>query len=154
MAKKVRVTRDEYKIFYSLATRWIDNDVYGHVNNVTYYSYFDTAANMFLINHCGLDIRHGNVIGFVVSSGCEYLAPVTFPDKIEVGLRVDHLGNSSVQYSIGIFKHAETNACAFGHFVHVFVERSNRRPVTIPDEMRSGLKKILVEDGSADVQTH
>ena len=143
-AEKINVTREDYEVFYSLSTRWMDNDIYGHVNNVTYYSYFDTAANTFLINHCGLDIHNGDIIGYVVSSGCEYLAPIAFPDKLEVGVRVDRLGNSSVQYGIGIFKADEDHICAFGHFVHVFVNRDTNRPTPIPDDMRAGLSKIWV----------
>jgi len=145
MASKIDVTREDYKVFYPISTRWMDNDVYGHVNNVTYYSYFDTAANTFLINHCGLDIHKGNIIGFVVSSGCEYLAPIAFPDKIDVGVRVDRLGNSSVQYGIGIFKDGTEQVCAFGHFVHVFVDRINNKPVSIPEKMRKALKAISIE---------
>ncbi|MCP3908305.1 MAG: acyl-CoA thioesterase [Oceanicoccus sp.] len=144
MATKVNVTRNDYKVFYPITTRWMDNDIYGHVNNVTYYSYFDTAANNFLINHCGLDIHNSHIIGFVVSSGCEYLAPIAFPDKIEVGVRIDRLGNSSCQYGIGIFTEKEEQACAFGHFIHVFVDRVSNKPVEIPDDMRKNMKKIEV----------
>jgi acyl-CoA thioester hydrolase len=145
MASKIDVTRDDYKVFYPISTRWMDNDVYGHVNNVTYYSYFDTAVNTFLINHCGLDIHNGNMIGLVVSSGCEYLAPIAFPDKINVGIRVDRLGTSSVQYGIGIFKDGTEQVCAFGHFVHVFVDRASNKPVPIADKMRKALKAICIE---------
>ena len=145
MASKIDVTREDYKVFYPISTRWMDNDIYGHVNNVTYYSYFDTAANTFLINHCGLDIHGGSIVGFVVSSGCEYLAPIAFPDKIDVGVRVDRLGNSSVQYGIGIFKDGTEQVCAFGHFVHVFVDRISNKPVSIPEKMRKALKAISIE---------
>lgn len=148
MASQVGMTRADYKIFYPVTTRWMDNDIYGHVNNVTYYSYFDTAANTFLINHCGLDIHKGDIVGFVVSSGCEYLAPIAFPDKIEVGIRIDRLGNSSVQYGLGIFKDKEVQACAFGHFIHVFVDREANKPVRIPDYMRKNMEKIAVENAS------
>jgi acyl-CoA thioester hydrolase len=144
MATKVNITRSDYKVFYPLTTRWMDNDIYGHVNNVTYYSYFDTAANTFLIKHCGLDIHGGDTIGFVVSSSCEYLAPIAFPDKIEIGLRIDNLGNSSVQYGLAIFKENEEQACAFGTFIHVFVDRISNKPVTISDAMRSNMEKITV----------
>jgi len=144
MAQKIDVTRGDYKISYPMNTRWMDNDVYGHVNNVTYYSYFDTAANTFLIKHCGLDILKSEVIGLVVSSGCEYLAPVAFPDKLEVGLRIDRLGNSSVQYGLAIFKENEPQACAFGHFTHVFVNRVSNKPVKISSEMRRNMEKITV----------
>ena len=100
--------------------------------------------NTYLINHCGLDIQRSEIVGLVVSSGCEYLAPIAFPEKIEVGIRVDRLGNSSVQYGIGIFKQGQQQACAFGHFIHVFVDRVSSRPVSIPDRMRLGLEKIQV----------
>jgi acyl-CoA thioester hydrolase len=145
MASKIDVTREDYNVFYPITTRWMDNDVYGHVNNVTYYSYFDTAANTFLINHCGLDINKGDIVGFVVSSGCEYLAPIAFPDKIDVGIRVDRLGNSSVQYGVGIFKDGAEQVCAFGHFVHVFVDRVSNKPVSIPEKMRKALEAISIE---------
>ncbi|MGK0498908.1 MAG: acyl-CoA thioester hydrolase [Oceanicoccus sp.] len=145
MASKINITRDDYKVFYPITTRWMDNDVYGHVNNVTYYSYFDTAANSYLINHCGLDIRNGDIVGLVVSSGCEYMAPIAFPEKIEVGLRIDRLGKSSVQYGIAIFKQGEPQACAFGHFIHVFVDRKSNKPVAIPISMRKPMEKISVE---------
>lgn len=139
-----QVTRDQYRAFFAIDTRWMDNDIYGHVNNVTYYSYFDSAANRYLIEHCGLDIHEGNVIGFVVNSGCQYLAPIAFPDKLEAGVRVDRLGNSSVQYGIAIFRAGETQAVAHGHFVHVFVERATQKSVPIPAAMRAGLAAILV----------
>ncbi len=145
MAKQVDIIRADYSVFYSQTTRWMDNDIYGHVNNVAYYSYFDTAANTFLVNHCGLDIHNGDIIALVVSSGCEYLSPISFPDKIEVGVRIDNLGNSSVQYGVGIFKEKEAQACAFGHFIHVFVDRVSRKPVRIPDFMRKNLEKITVK---------
>ena len=138
-------TRTDYKVFYPISTRWSDNDIYGHVNNVTYYSYFDTAANRYLIEEGGLDISDGTIVGYVVSSGCEYLAPIAFPEKIEVGLRIDRLGNSSVQYGLGIFKDKEPQACAFGHFIHVFVDRQSNKPVRIPDFMRKSMEKIEVK---------
>lgn len=148
MASKVDITRADYKVFYPITTRWMDNDAYGHVNNVTYYSYFDTAANTFLIKHCGLDYHNGDVVGLVVSSGCEYLAPIEFPEKVEVGVRIDKLGNSSVRYGIGIFKEGIEQACAFGHFIHVYVDNASRKPVAIPDSMRENMKKIEVSQAS------
>ena len=107
MSKPERPQRNDYKVFYPIDTRWSDNDVYGHVNNVVYYSYFDSAANRYLIEQGGLDINDGAVVGFVVSSGCEYYSPVAYPDALEAGLRVDRLGNSSVRYGIAIFKRGE-----------------------------------------------
>jgi len=138
------VTRDAYVKFCDITTRWMDNDIYGHVNNVTYYSYFDTAVNSYLIDVGGLDIHNGTVVGFVVSSGCEYLSPIAFPDQLEAGLRVNKLGNSSVTYGVGIFKKGQQTACAEGHFVHVFVDRTNNRPVPIPDALRAALAAICL----------
>ena len=134
--------RDHYRYFLPIMTRWMDNDIYGHVNNVTYYSYFDTIANTYLIERGGLDIHGGPVVGFVVSSGCEYLAPIAFPASIEAGLRVDRLGRSSVRYGIGIFRAGESRACAHGHFIHVFVDRQTQKSVPIPDELRTALGPI------------
>jgi len=144
---KTAITRDQYRAFFGIDTRWMDNDIYGHVNNVTYYSYFDSAANRYLIEHCGLDIHNGTIIGFVVNSGCQYLAPIAFPDRLEAGVRVDKLGNSSVQYGIAIFRAGENAAVAHGHFVHVFVERATQKSVSIPAQMRAGLQAIVVDTG-------
>lgn len=134
--------RDNYKVFYSIPTRWMDNDVYGHVNNVTYYSYFDTAANRYLIEEGGLDIQQAPVIGVVVESRCNYHRSVAFPQRLEAGLRVDRLGNRSVTYGIAIFAEGEQEASASGHFVHVFVERSSNQPVAIPETLRKALAAI------------
>jgi acyl-CoA thioester hydrolase len=144
MSKPSIPARANYKIFYPITTRWMDNDFYGHVNNVTYYSYFDTAANKYLIEEGGLDIATAEVIGFVVNSGCQYLAPIAYPEIIEVGLRVDKLGNSSVQYGLAVFKAGERQACAHGHFVHVFVNRHTQKSTAIPDALRQALAKIVV----------
>ncbi len=148
MGRKIEVRRAEYKVFYSFSTRWQDNDNFGRVNNVNYYSFFDSAVNSFLVNHCGLDIHRGEVIPQVVSSGCEYLSPLSFPDKIDIGIRVDQLGSSSVQYSVAIFKVKEPAASAFGHFVHVFVDRLSVKPEPIPGLIRDALAKL------ADDQKH
>ncbi len=139
-----RPTRADYGHFYPLTTRWSDNDIYGHVNNVIYYSYFDTVANRYLIEEGGLDINDGSIVGFVVNSGCQYLSPIAYPESIEAGLRVDKLGNSSVQYGIGIFREGEAEAAAFGHFVHVFVDRAANASVPIPAGLRLALAKIQV----------
>lgn len=144
MSKPGIPTRTDYGVFYPVTTRWSDNDIYGHVNNVTYYSYFDTVANRYLIEEGGLDISDGTIVGYVVNSGCEYHAPITYPESIEAGVRVDRLGNSSVQYGIAIFRKGEDAACAHGHFVHVFVERAVNRSVPIPENLRAALEKILV----------
>lgn len=136
--------RGDYRHFQSITTRWHDNDVYGHVNNVVYYGYFDSAVNTYLIERGGLDIHDGGVVGFVVSSSCDYFASIAFPDRIEVGLRVGKLGSSSVQYELAIFKQGEDEACAAGRFVHVFVDRESNRPVAIPEGLRAALAELQV----------
>lgn len=135
--------RADYAYFQPITTRWHDNDLYGHVNNVVYYSYFDSAVNSYLIEVGGLDIHEGPVIGFVVSSSCDYFASIAFPERIEVGLRVGKLGNSSVQYELAIFKAGEDEACAAGRFVHVFVDRASNRPLAIPDALRAALARLV-----------
>ena len=135
--------RADYRHFQPIITRWHDNDVYGHVNNVTYYSFFDTAVNTYLIEHGGLDIHDGEVVGFVVSSACDYFASIAFPERIEIGLRVGKLGNSSVQYELAVFKAGEEDACAAGCFVHVFVDRGTNQPVTIPGMLREALQRLV-----------
>ncbi|MGE2729538.1 acyl-CoA thioesterase [Mycolicibacterium vaccae] len=140
-------TRADYRYFLPITTRWMDNDLYGHVNNVTYYSYFDTVANHFLITEGGLDIHTGPVIGLVVESACSYRAPVAYPDELSAGLRVDKLGNRSVTYGIAIFRDGQVTddpAVAQGHFVHVFVDRADRRAVAIPDQVRAALQRLVV----------
>jgi acyl-CoA thioester hydrolase len=134
--------RDDYRVFYPLTTRWNDNDIYGHINNVVYYAYFDSVANRYLIEEGGLDIEHAAIVGYVVNSGCDYLSPLSYPDAVEGGLRVDRLGNSSVQYGIGIFKAGEATPAAYGHFVHVFVDRAANKSVPIPGPIRSALERI------------
>ena len=138
--------RSDYPHFQPITTRWHDNDLYGHVNNVTYYSYFDSAVNAYLIEVGGLDIHDGSVVGFVVSSSCDYFASIAFPERIEIGLRVGKLGNSSVQYELAVFKAGEDEACAAGRFVHVFVERQSNRPVSIPEPLRAALTALLVNE--------
>lgn len=137
--------RAAFPHFCEIATRWMDNDVYGHVNNVVYYSYFDTAVNQFLIERGVLDIHKGEVVGFVVDSGCSYFSPVAFPDIVHVGIRVARLGNSSVKYEIGIYRNDEPTPAAVGHFVHVYVDRSSNRPVPVPAPVRSVLESIRSE---------
>jgi acyl-CoA thioester hydrolase len=145
MSRPEPLTRDEFSHFVDLTTRWADNDIYGHVNNVMYYSYFDTTANHYLIHEGGLDIHNGQIIGLVVDSGCSYFAPVAFPDRLEGALRVLHLGKSSVRYQIAIFRREEHTAVAQGHFVHVFVDRTNRTPVEIPFGLRTALSKLQTD---------
>ncbi|WP_193162715.1 acyl-CoA thioesterase [Microbulbifer hainanensis] len=137
-------SRSAYRVFYPITTRWMDNDIYGHVNNVTYYSYFDSAVNRYLIEEGGLDIQAAPVVGFVVNSSCDYRAPIAYPEAIEAGIRVERLGNSSVTYAVAIFKSSETEACAAGSFTHVFVERSSNRSVPIPENIRRALEALAL----------
>jgi acyl-CoA thioester hydrolase len=137
-------TADRYRYFLPITTRWMDNDVYGHINNVTYYSYFDTVANHYLIHEGGLDILTSPIIGLVVESRCAYRAPLAYPERLRAGLRVDKLGNRSVTYGIAIFKEGEEQAAAHGHFVHVFVDRASRKAVTMPERLREALARITV----------
>jgi acyl-CoA thioester hydrolase len=136
--------RADYLHFQPITTRWHDNDIYGHVNNVTYYSFFDSAVNGYLIERGGLDIHDGEVVGFVVSSSCDYFASIAYPDLIEVGLRVGKLGNSSVQYELAVFRAGEDEACAAGRFVHVFVDRASNQPVSIPAGLREAMEQLVV----------
>ena len=136
-------TRNAYRHFQSIPTRWMDNDVYGHVNNVVYYSYFDTVVNQYLIEQHVLNIEASKVIGLVVETQCQYFASITFPDVVHAGLRVAKLGNSSVRYEIGLFRNEEQTASAQGYFVHVYVDRATRRAISLPADMRAALKKIF-----------
>jgi acyl-CoA thioester hydrolase len=138
--------RSDYKHFHAITTRWMDNDVYGHVNNVVYYSWFDTVVNHFLVANGALDIEHSPVIGLVVETQCNYFGSVAFPDCVTAGLRVTKLGNSSVRYEVGIFREDEETASAQGHFVHVYVDRDTRKPASIPDSMRDLLQSIEVQE--------
>ncbi|MCQ4257992.1 acyl-CoA thioesterase [Stutzerimonas stutzeri] len=146
MAEQPQHLRADYRHFQPITTRWHDNDIYGHVNNVVYYSYFDSAVNAYLIERGGLDIHEGEVVGFVVSSSCDYFASIAFPDALDVGMRVRKLGNSSVQYELAIFKQGEDEACAAGRFVHVFVDRASNRPTPIPEGLRTALQSLLVAE--------
>ncbi|AFO51276.1 MULTISPECIES: acyl-CoA thioesterase [Pseudomonas] len=131
--------RSHYRHFTPISTRWHDNDVYGHVNNVVYYGFFDSAVNRLMVEQGGLNIHEGGVIALVVSSDCEYFASVAFPQQLEVGLLVEALGRSSVRYQLAVFVEGQEQAVASGHFVHVFVDRHNRRPVPVP----VGLREVL-----------
>ncbi len=139
--------RARYPHFLRVPTRWMDNDVYGHVNNVIYYSYFDTVVNEYLIRSGVLDIERSPVIGLVVETQCLFFEPLTFPDTVHAGLRVARLGRSSVRYEIGLFKNDDASAAAQGYFVHVYVERESRRATALPEEMRAALEGLLVEAG-------
>ncbi|WP_282606676.1 thioesterase family protein [Pelagibius sp. Alg239-R121] len=140
-------TRADYPHFLQIPTRWMDNDIYGHVNNVVYYAYFDTVINTYLIERGGLDIHNGGVIGVCAESSCRYRASFVFPDVIEAGLRVAKLGGRSVTYEIGLFKQGadiapSDQAAAEGRFVHVFVDRGSMKPVAIPEPLRAALKAL------------
>ena len=143
--------RSNYSYFSRITTRWMDNDIYGHINNVTYYSYFDTVANEFLITRGGMDIQNADIVGFVVASNCQYKSPITYPDQLDAGFRVNRLGKSSVEYGIAIFKKNEDNASAHGTFTHVFVDRLKNSAVPIPDTIRAALQSALIEP--ADVSS-
>ena len=135
--------RNAYRHFQSIPTRWMDNDVYGHVNNVVYYSYFDTVVNQYLIEQHVLNIEASKVIGLVVETQCQYFASITFPDVVHAGLRVAKLGNSSVRYEIGLFRNDEQVASAQGYFIHVYVDRASRRAISLPADMRAALERIF-----------
>lgn len=139
-------SRSGYRVFRSIGTRWMDNDVYGHVNNVVYYSWFDTAVNAWLIEQGVLDIHGGDAIGLVIETQCNYFAPLAFPQTVDAGLRVARLGTSSVRYEVGLFAQGEATAAACGHFVHVYVGREDRRPRPLPARLREALQALRVPD--------
>ena len=141
-AKPLPDTRDHYAHCSSITTRWGDNDIYGHVNNVQYYSFFDTVVNRYLIGAGALDIHGGAVIGLVVETHCNYFAPLAFPQDVEAGLRVAHVGRSSVRYEVALFAPGEPRAAAMGHFVHVYVDRETRRPVPLPGALLAALAPL------------
>jgi acyl-CoA thioester hydrolase len=143
-AQLAPASRDTYPWFLAIPTRWMDNDTYGHVNNVTYYSYFDTVVNEHLVNEGGLDIRNGAIVGFVVETSCRYFKPITFPDTIEAGMRVTRLGRSSVTYEIALFKEGDSNPAAAGRFVHVWVDRRTVTPAEIPSRIREALQSLVI----------
>lgn len=139
-----RATRADYRHWLAIPTRWMDNDTYGHVNNVQYYSFFDTVINEYLIRLGGLDPAAGQVIGYAVETHCQFHAPLTFPDVIDAGLRVARIGRSSVRYEVGLFPGGGGEAAANGYFVHVFVDRQTQRAVEIPASLRECLDKLQV----------
>ncbi len=132
----------DYRAFRDITTRWMDNDVYAHVNNVVYYSWFDTVVNGHLLEQGVLDYTGGATIGLVVETGCHYFAPIAFPDRVRGALRVAHIGNSSVRYEVGLFRNDDTTASAQGHFVHVYVDRATRRPAALPGALRAVLQAL------------
>ena len=137
------LARAYFRAFQSISTRWADNDVYGHVNNVVYYSWFDTAVNRHLIEQGVLDIHQGHTIGLVVQTQCHYFAPLAFPQTVEAGIRVARLGGSSVRYEVGLFAQGQALTAAHGHFVHVYVDRHSRQPVALPEPLRQALQALL-----------
>ena len=134
--------RSAYPVFRSITTRWMDNDAYGHVNNVIYYSWFDTAVNAYLIEHGALDIHHGSVIGLVIETQCNYFSPLAFPQLVDAGIRVRQLGSSSVRYEVGLFASGEPLTAARGHFVHVYVDKQTRRPQPLPLSLTTVLETL------------
>ncbi len=137
--------RASFKHFLTIPTRWMDNDIYGHVNNVIYYSWFDTIINRYLIDPGGVDIHDGQIIGFAIETMCRFHQPFTYPEDVEAGLRIGHLGSSSVRYELGLFGAGEADARADGHFVHVFVDRQTQRPSPLPERLRQALERIRAD---------
>lgn len=135
--------RSSYRAFRTIPTRWSDNDMYGHVNNVVYYGWFDTVVNALLIERGALDIHSGSTIGFVVETQCNYFAPLAFPQTVEAAIRVAEAGSSSVRYEIGLFAQGSESAAAQGHFVHVYVDRATHRPVPLPDALRRVVDELM-----------
>ena len=148
MADPERETRAHYRHFLAIPTRWMDNDAYGHVNNVTYYSYFDTVVNEHLINAGGLDIRDGPVVGYVVETSCRFHRSLSFPEAIDAGMRVARLGRTSVTYEIALFPRASETPAATGRFVHVWVDRATERPAEVPANVRAALAPLVVGAGA------
>jgi acyl-CoA thioester hydrolase len=142
-AKPQPEPRSAYRVFRTIGTRWMDNDAYGHVNNVVYYSWFDTAVNAYLIEQGALDIHQGETIGLVVETQCNYFAPLAFPQTVEAGIRVARLGGSSVRYEVGLFAQGAPLTAAKGHFIHVYVDRENRRPMALPAHFKTVLETLL-----------
>ena len=134
--------RSAYRAFRTIGTRWADNDVYGHVNNVVYYSWFDTAVNAHLIEQGALDIHAGSTIGLVIETQCNYFEPLAFPENVEAGIRVSKLGASSVRYEVGLFAQGAAQMAARGHFIHVYVDRETRRPAPLPEKLRTLLETL------------
>lgn len=143
MARQEPHRRDDYPVFQTISTRWMDNDVYGHVNNVVYYSYFDTAVNGYLMAQGVLDYRQGETVGLVVETGCQFFSPIAFPDTVTAGIRVTKIGTSSVRYEVGLFANDSDVAAAQGHFVHVYVGANDHQPAALPDAFRAALEPLV-----------
>jgi acyl-CoA thioester hydrolase len=147
MSKPIALNRTAFKAFIPMPTRWADNDVYGHVNNVTYYSYFDTAVNQWLINAGLLDLHsrdESQPVGLVVANSCQYFSSIAFPEQLSIGLRIDHIGNSSVRYVLGVFTDNAPQTAAVGEFTHVYVHRIRRTPMPLPNEWRNLLSTLTI----------
>ena len=142
MSRPVPRQRADYRWFATIAMRWADNDLYGHVNNTVYYQWFDTAVNAWLVEAGLLDLQGGDPIGLVVETGCSYFAPLSFPGDVDVGIAVDRLGSSSVTYRIGVFDAGSDEPTAQGHFTHVYVGREDRRPAPLPSDWRGKLAEL------------
>jgi acyl-CoA thioester hydrolase len=142
-AKPQPEPRSAYRVLRPITTRWMDNDMYGHVNNVVYYSWFDTAVNAHLIEQGALDVQAGSTIGFVVETQCNYFTPLAFPQTVEAGIRVAHIGGSSVRYEIALFAHSQDLCAAKGHFIHVYVDAQTRRPMPLPLKLKTTLEQLL-----------
>lgn len=145
MTEPNRHRREHYRHHLQIPTRWQDNDVYHHVNNVIYYEFFDTVINGYLIQYGGLDFTKGETVGFAVETHCQFLKPIRFPEVVEAGLRIGKLGNSSVRYEVGIFKVGEDDPAAVGYFVHVFVNRETHQPTRIEGKLRDAMQALLVQ---------
>lgn len=145
MSRPAPPHRESFPFFSAIQTRWMDNDIYGHVNNVVYYSYFDTVIGHYLMRVAGLDPAGDPAIGMAVENGCRFHRSLTYPDTVHAGLRVGKLGTSSVRYEVGIFRNEDSIACADGHFVHVFVDRESQRPIPMPEKIRTALERLLID---------
>jgi len=143
MSRPKPAERSAFSVFYPVPTRWADNDIYGHANNVVYYAWFDTVVNQFLIERGGMRPGEDTTVGFVVSSSCNYFAPVTYPQQLEIGLRIERLGNSSVTWELGVFLAGESHSRATGSFTHAFVDRTTNKSAPIPDDIRSALERTF-----------
>ncbi|MBU8545587.1 acyl-CoA thioesterase [Roseomonas sp. CGMCC 1.13459] len=147
MMKTPRPNRSDFRFFLDIPTRWMDNDIYGHINNVTYYSYFDTVVARFLLDSGAINLVDSPVIGVVVETQCRFHAPIAFPDSITAGLRVERIGTTSIRYGIGIFRGPAPTASAEGHFVHVYVDRATQRqPTPLPAELRRAAEGLTISD--------
>lgn len=143
MAHPEPAQKDRYALFYDVPTRWADNDIYGHANNVVYYAWFDTVVNRFLIERGGMRPGHDPVVGYVVASSCDYFTPVSYPESLELGLRIERLGVKSVSWELGVFSAADNTTRAIGRFTHAFVDQASGQSAAIPSGIRLALEALL-----------